>query len=497
MSHRTLDGRVELRPSTYTFMMFLLEIPMLDHHIDHPNKNDHPGAHVAVVAAAMDDGLGAFRPSTSFSDLTSLLPPPEGEKGSSKTSNGTKAKVQKKRGSTSSADAPASKRRNGGQKVNRKPPVKNQDTRDVEVSKVTGMTHEVVVDTKALSCSKSINETPDPLSTEGETKKSLGMASSPLPHVEARSVAVSEEKFAPSSNSSIDSSSISESEFKQIAQAAVSSLISSAVSNKNETEEINIDSNEAVDISTAHIKALTGNNWVAACSGINVNVAPVTSINDPKNPNRARRQNLTPDERARQNRDRNREHARNTRLRKKAYVEELKRALTEMVAQRDAADQEKRQAAQREIEQREVRFRVIEEFLKLRGRSESNPSRWAAILDEAFSCTLPVTDYRKMVHTHDAAKMEQVLKGVDDVMADALNFGHFLNTFACENTEENVIFQYDCDRNTFFMDDCTALLEWNGSTINAAVKVRMRMLSQMNTIAFLLINFFNRVLRRS
>jgi hypothetical protein len=39
--------------------------------------------------------------------------------------------------------------------------------------------------------------------------------------------------------------------------------------------------------------------------------------------NRARRQYLTPDERARQNRDRNREHARNTRLHKKAYVEEL------------------------------------------------------------------------------------------------------------------------------------------------------------------------------
>merc|ERR1711957_200050 len=107
--------------------------------------------------------------------------------------------------------------------------------------------------------------------------------------------------------------------------------------------------------------------------------------------NKKRRESLTPDERARQNRDRNREHARNTRLRKKAYVEELKRTLTELVAQRDTIDLEKRHEKQRDMEVREVRYRVMEEFLKLRARgAEQNLlARWIAILEDGFTLTLP------------------------------------------------------------------------------------------------------------
>ena len=37
----------------------------------------HPGETVATTAATIDDGLGAFRPSTSFNDLSSLQPPEE------------------------------------------------------------------------------------------------------------------------------------------------------------------------------------------------------------------------------------------------------------------------------------------------------------------------------------------------------------------------------------------------------------------------------------
>ena len=111
-----------------------------------------------------------------------------------------------------------------------------------------------------------------------------------------------------------------------------------------------------------------------------------------------RRATLTADERARQNRDRNREHARNTRLRKKAYVEELKRTWTELVAQRDASDLEKRHEKQRDLEVLEVCYRVMEEFLKLRAReSESSLlARWVAILEDGFTLTLPKTEYRHM-----------------------------------------------------------------------------------------------------
>jgi hypothetical protein len=185
-----------------------------------------------------------------------------------------------------------------------------------------------------------------------------------------------------------------------------------------------------------------------------------------------RRQNLTAEERARQNRNRNREHARNTRLRKKAYVEELKRTLTEMVAQRDGAELERRNTAQRELEQREVRFRVIEEFLNLRGRNEANVARWAAILESHFTFTLPVSRFLRNTFVHDEPrhgakgdKMEQVLEGVSETMADSTSFSAFLQSLACDGqAPRHVTFEYTCDRKNFFMDSCNAVLYWTASS---------------------------------
>jgi hypothetical protein len=150
-------------------------------------------------------------------------------------------------------------------------------------------------------------------------------------------------------------------------------------------------------------------------------------------------------------------------------VEELKRTLTELVSQRDAAEFEKRQAAQREMEQREVRFRVIEEFLKLRGRNETNFARWAAILEDGFSLTLPLTNYRKTVESGIQTQFDQLLNGVSDVMADSSFFAEFLQTFGNGVDGKGVVyFQYKCDRSIFFMDGCNAVLEWTAASVDAS-----------------------------
>jgi hypothetical protein len=261
-----------------------------------------------------------------------------------------------------------------------------------------------------------------------------------------------------------------EADFKSVAQAAVTNLILNAGSAKQKADAAASAGrpepgsfNGKVDTSTEHIKNLTSSNWVNACGG-GEHAASAQAAADAKANNRARRQNLTPDERARQNRDRNREHARNTRLRKKAYVEELKRTLTELVSQRDAAELEKRQAAQREMEQREVRFRVMEEFLKLRGRSETNLARWVAILEDNFSLTLPNTPYRKMVHRKSSASTEQVLKGASEVMADASYVADLLDALNTES-KANVAIIYLTERKNFFMDGSSAVLDFSASVV--------------------------------
>ncbi|KAL3918924.1 MAG: hypothetical protein SGILL_004010 [Bacillariaceae sp.] len=277
------------------------------------------------------------------------------------------------------------------------------------------------------------------------------------------------------------SSTPTEADFKNVAQAAVSNLIMNASNVKEESTKVSEPAGK-VDISTDHVKALTGTNWVSVCSGGDPCSASNQAAADKMN-NRARRQNLTPDERARQNRDRNREHARNTRLRKKAYVEELKRTLTALVSQRDAADLEKRHASQRELEQREVRFRVTEEFLKLRGRNEANPARWAAILEDSFALTLPVTDFRGMVHSRESnhhQKFEQVLRGVPEIMSDSSLCSAFLQGLGKGHT--NITMVYNCDRKNFFMDNCTAVLEFTATTLGAVQQGAISELSMKGNV---------------
>jgi len=277
-----------------------------------------------------------------------------------------------------------------------------------------------------------------------------------------------------------------EADFKDVAQAAVTSLIQNASSGVNGVPAVKgpvppmakpptTKPTEKIDTSTAHINALTSQNWVNACNPVPAPVESSGNTGD-KAARNARRASLSQEERAKQNRDRNREHARNTRLRKKAYVEELKRTLTEIVAQRDAAELEKRHNAQREREQREVRFRVMEEFLKLRGRNELNAARWVAILEDGFTCTLPKTPYRQMVEGEKTneqstnspvsiSELEQVLRGASAAMEDSQYLSNFLQLIGGgANPQHLVQVVFRCERSRFFMDGNVTFMDFTAST---------------------------------
>lgn len=429
---------------------------------------------------APNDGLGAFRPSTSFNDLTTLAPAPTSVNNKapkpvpvvSATSIQGKAADSKKRNNSGSAsDAPAPKRKATGGRKNAGGASKPKSKAATKAA-------------KGSATGKQSNSTPNPLTaggqlaaaaSSGNKTQSMKPIVKPQAHPAKGAAVVTPhltiKTEAPPTDIACRSTGVAtptEADFKSVAQAAVSNLISNiggkADTNKKPAPVSKETISENVDTSTEHIKALTGSNWVAVCSGDDELSSCGTA--DKMN-NRARRQNLTPDERARQNRDRNREHARNTRLRKKAYVEELKRTLTALVAQRDTTELEKRYAAQRELEQREVRFRVLEEFLKLRGRNELNYARWAAILEDSFSMTLPNTDYREMA-ANERGQFEQSLSGVAQAMADSTLCSSFLQTLGKGSPSgETICFAYDCDRKNFFMDNCTAVLNWTATTQGA------------------------------
>jgi hypothetical protein len=117
-----------------------------------------------------------------------------------------------------------------------------------------------------------------------------------------------------------------------------------------------------------------------------------------------RTDHLSADERARQNRDRNREHARSTRLRKKAYVQKLKELVEGLHAERTEEVRQRRVAIQHLSEMQNVRRAVVRTFLRLHSNYETDDRKWRTILEENFWLKQPVTPYRSFRR----AEIEQV-----------------------------------------------------------------------------------------
>lgn len=103
---------------------------------------------------------------------------------------------------------------------------------------------------------------------------------------------------------------------------------------------------------------------------------------------------LTPAERAKQNRDRNREHARSTRLRKKAYVQKLKELVEGLHAERAEQVRARRVAVQHLAEKQQVRRGVVRSFLQFHCEFETEEKKWKTLLEEDFWLKQPVTPYR-------------------------------------------------------------------------------------------------------
>ena len=103
---------------------------------------------------------------------------------------------------------------------------------------------------------------------------------------------------------------------------------------------------------------------------------------------------LSAAERAKQNRDRNREHARSTRLRKKAYVTKLKELVEGLHAERAEEVRQRRVAITRLAEIQNVRRSVVRNFLQFHSCYETDERKWETLLEQGFWLKQPVTPYR-------------------------------------------------------------------------------------------------------
>lgn len=130
----------------------------------------------------------------------------------------------------------------------------------------------------------------------------------------------------------------------------------------------------------------------------------------------------TAEDKQKANRNRNREHARNTRLRKKAYLEKLKVTVDELCRERDSLLQERTSDANRVLETLATRTEVVLGFLALRQHpvKHLNHSLWNALISEhSFQCHLPITPYRSFPAAEVSMQCcRRTLHGIEALIAD-------------------------------------------------------------------------------
>lgn len=179
---------------------------------------------------------------------------------------------------------------------------------------------------------------------------------------------------------------------------------------------------------------------------------------------------MTEAERAQANRLRNREHARNTRARKKAYLESLKSTLDELCRERDTLVSERAGAASQLLETQKTRTDVLLSFFALRSTYEKKRTLWSSILDERFTCTLPVTPYRSFPSSEvQISKCQRNVLGIDGIINDTASLHVLLNTLVDRSRFPAASIQF---RHTLIAEEAVVsgnqmMARWSMTTVNA------------------------------
>ncbi len=93
-------------------------------------------------------------------------------------------------------------------------------------------------------------------------------------------------------------------------------------------------------------------------------------------------------------RDRNRVHARSTRQRKKAYMQQLQTLVDSLHTERKEEMRQRMAATQRSVDVQKQRRRVMVTFLNYHSGYQTDPRKWSSILEESFWLKQPITPFR-------------------------------------------------------------------------------------------------------
>lgn len=162
------------------------------------------------------------------------------------------------------------------------------------------------------------------------------------------------------------------------------------------------DSAVAVSLKSAPTKSTTSNHLVEP-----------DSKKDRKKGSKSSKRNrsaieLSTAEKTKHNRERNREHARSTRLRKKAYVQELREMADGLRVVQTNEIRQRKLAVKKMMSAQKARRTMIQTVLSYHSSYESDPVKWGAILEDSFWFKQPITPFRSFRRS----EVEKVRKSI-------------------------------------------------------------------------------------
>jgi len=140
----------------------------------------------------------------------------------------------------------------------------------------------------------------------------------------------------------------------------------------------------------------------------------------------------TLDGKTEKNRERNREHARSTRLRKKAYIQKLKDMAHGLRAVQTKEIRDRRSSMQNIMSIQKVRRAVVQTVLDYHAGNEKDPSKWNVLFENTFWMKEPVTPFRSFRR----AEMDRdcrIVRGTDAMICDAASIAVMVERIGCSN----------------------------------------------------------------
>ena len=168
----------------------------------------------------------------------------------------------------------------------------------------------------------------------------------------------------------------------------------------------------------------------------------------------------------------NREHAKNTRIRKKNYIETLKDTVHSLAEEREVLDQGQRVMLTMVAEQFSIRRKVLQTFFIYRSTNERCRNKWVTIVEENFKLVLPVTPYRAFPAS-EVVDTQRHINGIDGLIEDTNSLRDALQSILCTNSkdehgiERELRYQYYCGPDDCVIGSDTVMCRWALRTDNA------------------------------